>query len=136
MANPDEGAEGTRRVTGQANVPWALDAHAMHEALLRGGPSDRPANTEPRFAPGGAVRTVNEHHEGHTRLPRYARGRMGVVERTLGHHVFPDSRAAGRGEDPRWLYRVRFDARELWGSVAHDGDVVTLDLWEPYLRAA
>ena len=122
-----------RAETPRADVAPALDADAMHAALLRGGPSDRPATTEPAHAPGDAVTTINEHPDGHTRLPRYARGRRGRIERVLGHHVFADARAAGRGEEPHWLYRVRFDATELWGSRAVTGDAVTLDLWEPHL---
>ena len=54
----------------------------------------------------------------------------------LGHHVFPDSNARGLGEDPRWLYQVRFAARELFGDGRPEGDAVTLDLWEPYLGRA
>ena len=132
MATEAEIAHGRAEAT-RADVPPALDPDAMHAALLRGGPSDRPATTEPAHVPGDTVATINEHPNGHTRLPRYARGRRGTVERVLGHHVFPDARAAGRGEEPHWLYRVRFEGRELWGSRAEPGDAVTLDLWEPYI---
>ena len=114
----------------------ALPAGAVPAALRRGGPVDRPATTEPVFAPGDSVRTLNVHPRHHTRLPRYARGRTGAVTRVLGHHVFPDSNARGLGEDPRWLYQVRFDARELFGPDRPEGDAVTLDLWEPYLDRA
>ncbi len=76
------------------------------------------------------------HPDGHTRLPRYARGRTGVIERLHGAHVFPDSNAHGRGEDPRPLYTVRFTAQELWGEAADPRDGVRLDLWEPYLERA
>ena len=134
MATKAEIADG-RAETPRADVPPALDADAMHAALLRGGPSDRPATGDPAFAPGDAVATINEHPDGHTRLPRYARGRRGRIERVLGHHVFADARAAGRDE-AHWLYRVRFEGRDLWGSRAVPGDAVTLDLWEPHLRAA
>jgi nitrile hydratase len=73
---------------------------------------------------------------GHTRLPRYVRGRMGRIERRHGAHVFPDTHAHGGGEDPRWLYSVAFDAGEVWGPDARAGDEVLLDLWEPYLERA
>ena len=53
-----------------------------------------------------------------------------------GAHVFPDSHAHGKGEDPKPLYTVRFMARELWGAEANPRDSVCLDLWEPYLEHA
>jgi nitrile hydratase subunit beta len=89
--------------------------------------------TTPPVAPGDRVRASNINPTGHTRLPRYVRGREGVVERRHGAHVFPDSHAHGAGEDPRPLYTVRFAARELWGADASERDSVSLDLWEPYL---
>ena len=58
------------------------------------------------------------HPRGHTRLPRYARGKRGVIHRCHGIHVFPDTHAHGQGEQPQPLYSVRFDARELWGEAA------------------
>ncbi len=88
------------------------------------------------FSPGDPVRARNLHPTGHTRLPRYVRGRIGVVERRHGAHVFPNSHAHGGGEDPRALYTVRFAARELWGPGAAARDSVSLDLWEPYLERA
>ena len=69
-----------------------------------------------RFAVGDAVVTRNVHPPGHTRLPRYARGKRGVIQRLHGAQIFPDSNAHGLGESPQPLYAVRFDARELWGS--------------------
>jgi nitrile hydratase len=89
---------------------------------------------QPAFKPGERVRARNLHPTGHTRLPRYVRGREGVIERVHGVHVFPDSHAHGCGEDPRPLYLVRFSAQELWGPDASPRDSVSLDLWEPYLE--
>ena len=96
--------------------------------------SERPATRPPRFAPGDAVITRNIHPTGHTRLPRYARGKRGVIHRQHGTHVFPDSHAHGGGEQPQPLYSVRFDARELWGPSAEPNQHVYIDLWEPYLE--
>jgi len=103
-------------------------------AMARGGPASRPAPREARFAVGDRVRTRNTHPRGHTRLPRYARGRIGTVERIHGCHVFPDRNAHFEGEDPQWLYSVRFSARELWGTDAAQS--VSIDAFEPYLEAA
>jgi nitrile hydratase len=98
-------------------------------SYLRDGPA-------PQFAEGDRVRTRNLNPPGHTRLPRYVRGREGVILARRGTHVFPDSHAHGHGEDPRPLYAVRFTARELWGEAGHPRDSVCLDLWEPYLELA
>ena len=88
------------------------------------------------FAVGDRVRARRLNPTGHIRLPRYVRGRVGVVERRHGAHVLPDSNAHGLGENPRHLYSVRFDAREIWGPEARAGDGVRLDLWEPYIERA
>jgi nitrile hydratase subunit beta len=88
----------------------------------------------PRFAVGDRVRAINRHPTGHTREPRYVRGRTGVIHEHYGAHVFPDLSAEGRREG-RHLYSVRFEARDLWGEPARDG-AVYVDLWEDYLEAA
>jgi len=93
----------------------------------------RETGAVPRFAPGDAVVTREIHPHGHTRLPRYARGKRGIIHRCHGVHVFPDTNAHGRGEQPQPLYSVRFDARELWGESAEPNQVVHIDLWESYL---
>jgi nitrile hydratase len=104
--------------------------------LTSGSRYDRPASAPAKFAPGDKVRTKNVNPTGHTRLPRYARGRHGTIAALRGVHVFPDANSARRDEDPRWLYSVAFDAREIWGEEARSGDEVLIDLWEPYLEPA
>jgi len=93
----------------------------------------REAPVTPRFSPGDAVLTRNFHPHGHTRLPRYARGKRGIVHGVHGIHVYPDTNAHGQGEQPQPLYSVRFEGRELWGESAEPRQVVHLDLWESYL---
>lgn len=96
----------------------------------------RPINTPPAFKIGDAVRGRNLHVSGHTRLPRYARGKQGIVVVDHGGFVFPDENAALAGENPQRLYTVKFTARELWGDAAHAKDTVRIDLWESYLEPA
>lgn len=96
----------------------------------------RPARAEARFRPGDRVRTRNIHPQGHTRLPRYARDRAGLIEAVRGCHVYPDAVTSGGGEDPQWLYTVVFDARELWGPQADLTAKVSIEAFEPYLEAA
>jgi nitrile hydratase len=96
----------------------------------------RDTGIVPRFSPGDAVVTRQFHPHGHTRLPRYARGKRGVIASIHGVHVFPDTNAHGLGEQPQPLYSVRFDAVELWGESAEPNQRVHLDLWESYLSPA
>jgi nitrile hydratase len=95
--------------------------------------SVRQTGARPRFAPGDPVMTRSFHPRSHTRLPRYARGKRGVIHRLHGVHVFPDTHAHGLGEQPQPLYSVRFEARELWGETGEPNQLVHLDLWESYL---
>lgn len=90
----------------------------------------------PRYTSGQRVRARNMNPVGHTRLPRYARGRTGVIEQNRGVQAFPDTNVYGRGENPQHVYSVRFAARELWGEAASPRDAVYLDLWEDYLESA
>jgi nitrile hydratase len=89
-----------------------------------------------RFKAGDRVRTRNINPLGHTRLPRYARGRLGLIDRDYGVFVFPDTHALGQGPRPQHLYSVRFAARELWGPEAAAADAIYLDLWDDYLDPA
>ncbi len=116
------------------NEPRRVLAAADVEATLaRGGPASREASRPAAFAVGDRVRTVNRHPHTHTRLPRYARDKVGTVELVHGCHVFPDRHVFG-DEAPQWLYTVRFSARELWGS--DDAAAVSIDAFEPYLERA
>ncbi len=76
------------------------------------------------------------HPDHHTRLPRYARGRIGVIEAVREAYVLPDTNAHGNGENPEWVYTVAFDARELWGRDADPAVAVSIDAWESYLEPA
>jgi nitrile hydratase beta subunit len=90
----------------------------------------------PRFSVGQHVRARNIHPSGHTRLPRYARGRAGIIEWDRGVQAFPDTDVYERGENPQHVYSVRFAARELWGEQASSRDAVYIELWENYLESA
>ena len=90
----------------------------------------------PRFTAGDRIVARNLHPAGHTRLPRYVRGRRGVVDRDHGVFIFPDTHAAGLGRKPQHVYSVRFAARELWGPEAPPRDAVYADLWDDYLDPA
>ena len=42
----------------------------------------------------------------------------------------------GTGEQPQWLYTVRFEGRELWGDDAEPDTAVSVNAFEPYLEPA
>jgi len=111
-----------------------LSGESVDALFSRGWPSTRDASSPARFAVGQRVRTVNSHPATHTRLPRYARGRVGTIEAVHGVHVFPDTNALFQGEQPDWLYAVRFEASELWGPDT-TASCVHLDCWQSYLLA-
>ena len=83
-----------------------------------------------RFAPGDRVRARAVDPAGHTRLPRYARGVVGVVVEPAGHHPLAVDRARGLVSRPQPVYHVRFAAADLFGAGDHS---VTVELWEDYL---
>jgi len=84
------------------------------------------------FGVGERVRAQVSLPAGHTRLPRYVRGRAGAIVAVRGAFPLPDDIVAGRHRPPRPLYSVRFCAADLWGS-ASGSHSVHLDLYEDYL---
>ncbi|MEM6665563.1 MAG: nitrile hydratase subunit beta [Pseudomonadota bacterium] len=123
------GAPGSAPIT----VKRVLRADAVTGVLASGGPVERAHTAPPEFEVGARVRTTRANPTTHTRLPAYARATTGTVVRVHGCHVFPDSNARGAGENPTWLYCVRFEAADLWGPDT-TASAVHLDLWEPYLE--
>ena len=128
-------AEG-RAVDSAPQPKRVLKAENVAAVLAKGGPCDRRVEESARFAPGDRVRTRNFHPTGHTRLPRYARGKLGVVEAVREAYVFPDTNAHDKGENPQWVYTVVFDGREIWGEDADPTLTVSIDAWESYLEPA
>ncbi|MGA8819752.1 MAG: nitrile hydratase subunit beta [Xanthobacteraceae bacterium] len=134
LADADEIAAGHALRAGKA-LKRTMKAADVANALSRGSFA-RPAQGPARFKPGDKVRTKNIHPQTHTRLPRYARGKTGVVEAIRGCHVYPDTVAIGKGEDPQWVYTVLFDGRELWGEASDPSLKVSIEAFEPYLEHA
>lgn len=97
-------------------------------------PSRRNVTVAPQFKAGQNVRARNMHPIGHTRLPRYVRGKAGVVMVDRGVFLFSDTNAHHLGEKAQHLYSVRFAARELWGREASPRDHIYLDMWDDYLE--
>ncbi len=105
--------------------------------VLRGGASARvDQDMAPKFKAGDSVLARNINPSGHTRIPRYVRGRRGIVDRDHGVFLFPDANAHGTGKAPQHCYSVRFEGGELWGPDAGPRDAVYVDLWDHYLEPA
>lgn len=117
------------------SVP-VLNAEAAAVRLDRGVPSSIDPSIPPLFKAGQRVRARNIHPLGHTRLPRYVRGKVGTIERDHGVYDFPDTNAHLQGTMRQHVYAVRFTARELWGEHASAKDTVCVDLWDHYLENA
>jgi nitrile hydratase len=118
---------------GSARAVPVLRADQVTAVLAEGVPASREGGASGRFGVGQRVRARNLNPTGHTRLPRYARGKTGTIERDHGVFVFPDTNAHLRGETPQHVYSVRFTSRELWGEAARPEDSVYIDLWDDYL---
>lgn len=133
FVDPDELAAGRALRPGKPLKRGMLALADLARVLTRGSFA-RPTNTAAKFNIGDRVRAKNIHPKTHTRLPRYVRGRAGVIERIHGTHVFPDSAAVDQGDNPQWLYTVVFESRELWGDDADPTVKVSVDAFEPYLE--
>jgi nitrile hydratase subunit beta len=117
----------------------AIDPALIANAVATRGPArvkDKPGSKPPRarFAKGARVRARNLNPSGHTRIPRYVRGKAGVIARDWGVFAFPDTNAHRAGAKPQHCYSVAFDARELWGKPASSRERLYIDLWEDYLE--
>lgn len=134
MVGVDELQQGTALRGSAPTRNPVLAADRVASALAKGSPTERAIDTPPRFAMGERVTTKVMHPTTHTRLPRYARGKTGIVKFLHGAHVFPDTHAHGLGEQPCHCYGVEFSARDLWGEGADPTLTVMVDCWEPYLE--
>jgi nitrile hydratase subunit beta len=121
---------------GSAKRRPPLTAQKVPILVSKGIPARRDVPVAASFQAGQRVRARNINPVGHTRLPRYARGRAGTVDRDHGVFLFPDTNALFLGEKPQHVYSVRFAARELWGNQAAPQDSVYVDLWDDYLEPA
>jgi nitrile hydratase len=122
---------------GSAKAKPAVPAAKVAALISEDDDSRLNISSPARFEVGQRVRARNINPSGHTRLPRYARAKTGVIVRDQGVFAFEDSNAAGfQSEKPQHVYSVRFSAAELWGNNAAPQDGVYIDMWEDYLEHA
>ena len=128
--------ESGKPAAGSAKATPPVKAEGVPALIARGNPVKRDVAVAARFHVGQRVRGRNINPVTYTRLPRYARGKIGTVERDHGVFLFADSNAHFQGEKPQHLYSVRFAARELWGEQAAPRDAVYVNLWDDHLEPA
>jgi len=104
--------------------------------LARGASAKLDDDVPAKFTVGARVLVRDITTTGHTRVPRYCRGRIGTIDRDHGVYIFPDTHANGLGRKPQHCYSVRFSGRDLWGDTAPANDTIYVDLWDDYLEAA
>ncbi|MCY4199937.1 MAG: nitrile hydratase subunit beta [Gammaproteobacteria bacterium] len=130
MSNLDQ----QERLTRAARPRLYFETKPLSEDAIRG--AQRETHAPPRFVVGDTVRTSRHGSDGHTRLPAYARDKIGRIVASHGAWVFPDTNAHGLGEQPCSLYTVAFEGSELWGGAGESDAEVCIDLFEPYLKRA
>ena len=113
-----------------------LTVELANALVRRGNTTRRDVAVPAKFKVGDKVRARVMSPWGHTRIPRYVRGHLGIIDRDHGVFVFPDTNARLEGEKPQHVYSVRFKARDIWGPEAAEGDSIFVDLWDDYLDPA
>jgi nitrile hydratase len=113
----------------RAGGRFPLSGPVLAPPVTDGGPDVG----EPRFGTGDRVLVREWHPPGHTRCPRYVRGKAGTVVRVDGTHSVPDIEAHGTARRHEPTYSVRFDAADLWQD-GQRGVSVHVDLWDSYLE--
>ena len=135
VVTPDEIRSG--RPLDPSTKKWHVLSVADVAASIAPQPPSDDVSTPPAvFRVGQSVRARDINPLGHTRLPRYVRGKNGTVTRDCGIDAFPDTVVSGAGKKPQHFYSVRFAATDLWGDQASASDFIYLDLWEDYLEPA
>lgn len=122
-----------------AQPPVVQDAEKLERALqslVKQQPPDPAQPNPPKFKAGDMIRAKNMHPVGHTRLPRYCRGKLGVVDHYYDYWWVDDTPPAGEEHAIEPLYRIKFEARELWGDEAEPNQVLYIDMFESYLETS
>ena len=101
----------------------------------RVGPDDVPTlSPAAGFHVGMRVRVRDIQFAGHTRCPRYVRGRTGTIVRAEPPAPVPELEAHRNEKVPEAVFGVAFAARELWGPQADRHATVHVDLYARYLE--
>lgn len=106
------------------------------EYLRSGDPAIREVDYLPQFEVGQSVNVKDVPTTDHTRLPGYLRDKTGVVDKVYeGAYAYLCSTGADGLGEPMYVYRVRFNPRDIWGEMAEPNSWVYADLFEVYIEA-
>ena len=133
FVTPEELKSG-KAAPGSVKATPALTLETSSRWLSRGVAASEDPSVPPQFQVGQRVRARNINPVSHTRLPKYARGKTGVIVRDHGVYDFPDTKAHFQGDKRQHVYSVQFSARELWGQSVSQHDSVYVDMWDDYLE--
>lgn len=83
------------------------------------------------------VRVRSDMPPGHVRTPSYLRGKVGLVERTLGPFPNPEQLAYALEATALPLHRVRFKMKDVWGAKAENpNDTIEAEIYSHWLEDA
>lgn len=135
VVTPDEIEQGrSLSATGFTLPP--LPKEGAEFVLNNPVPANVDVDVKANFNVGDAIVSKNMHPHHHTRIPRYVRGKRGVVEKDYGVFLLPDTNGHSGPDKPQHVYSVRFMARELWGDDASPKDSLYIDLFDDYMEHA
>lgn len=105
--------------------------------LLRGDSPLRPLSRAPRFTAGQTVCIADPAAADHTRLPGYLRNKKGTISEVYpGAFEYFCSTGPDGLEGPMPVYRVAFDAHDIWGpGLCEPNTTISADLFEVYLQS-
>lgn len=125
------------RENSEARPPVVNDPERVAKALksmYKTLPPDPAQPDPPKFKIGDEIRAKNMHPIGHTRLPRYCRGKAGIIDFVYDYWRVDDTPPAGEDHAIEPLYRIKFEAKTLWGEEAEPNQVLYIDMFESYLE--
>lgn len=93
--------------------------------------------TQAVFEVGQRVRIADRTPPVHHRVPAYAKGHVGIVERVCGLHGEPEKFIRGDGKPEQRIYRVRIAQNDLWCDYeGTDRDKLDIEIFEHWLEPA
>jgi nitrile hydratase len=91
--------------------------------------------TDVAFQIGQRVRIADRTPPVHHRVPSYAKGHVGVIERVCGLHGAPEKFIRGDGEPGQRIYRVTISQNELWQDYeGTNNDRLEIEIFEHWLE--
>ena len=92
--------------------------------------------SEAAFQVGQHVRIADRTPPVHHRVPSYAKGKVGTIERVCGLHGEPEKFIRGDGNPTQRIYRVTIPQQDLWQEYSGtDSDKLEIEIFEHWLES-